>query len=130
MDRMKRSRLEEHLLLKHSKVIVNRLFRMAERWVSFEAFLQASKGDLLKRWRELAPESNRDLGAEFYAAFDAAAAWCASAESETSPAEAPDPVLTKDQLKKVLDFLEMFDKLEIRLSEIQSLLAMTSRKGA
>lgn len=130
MDKTRKSRLEEHLLLKHSKVMVNRLFRLAEGWASFEAFLQASKGDLLKRWRELNPGSDRDLGDEFYATMDDAAAWCASPASEARPSEAPDPVFTKDQLKKVLDFLEMFDKADIRLSEIQSLLAMTHRKEA
>ena len=65
MDKTRKARLEEHLLLKHSKVSVNRLFRMAEGWASFEAFLQVSKGDLLKRWKELNPGSDMDLGDEF-----------------------------------------------------------------
>lgn len=124
MDRLKMKRLRDHLLCGHSTTSVNRLFRMAEGWASFEAFLQVSKGDLLKRWRTLVPDSNRNLGKEFYATFDDAVAWYASPEAEVKPSEAPDPVFSKDQLKRVLDFMELFEKPNIRLSEMQDLLTM------
>ena len=122
--------LEDYLLKRHSKAIVNRMLRMAEGWSSFDVFLHLPKSELLKRWRALSPDSSRDLGASFYKAFDDAALWWADPDNEPQKNELPDPILTQDQIKKTLEFMQLFDLREIKLSSIQNLISAVTTESS
>ena len=119
------SKLKEALLAKRSAVIVNRLFRLMERFATPDAFFAAPKGTLEKQYRELNPDAPRDLGRGFYECFDEALAMWNGGMAELGKSELPDPLFTREDLKKVLDFMDLFEKPDIRLSEIQSVLRMT-----
>lgn len=126
MDNVKLRRLKEHLCRECSAVSVNRLFRLMDCYASAEGFFALSKGQLQAKFSEV---SGKDvpLGASFFECFDRAAGWWRSPvdNGEARPAAAKDdPEFSREQLKKVMDFMEMFDKKSIRLSEVQAVLNM------
>lgn len=120
MDRLKHELVAEK---GHSVATVNRLFRLVDRFATSEAFFNATKTMLMKAWNEENPNGTHDLGSAFYRCYDDAVRfWNTDSEPTPDPAEC---VLSKEQVKKVLDFMEMFEKPSISVSEIQSLLTMT-----
>lgn len=55
---------------KCSAVMANRIDKIAAEFATVDAFLNASKGELMSKWAKLNPEANRGLGDGFFEAFD------------------------------------------------------------
>ena len=53
---------------------VNRLKRIASEFVSEDDFFKATRGELMRTWTKIAPQSPRGLGETFFGAFAKAAA--------------------------------------------------------
>lgn len=88
---------------------VNRLEKVASEFVSDDDFFRATKGELMRAWSKIAPESPRGLGQTFFGAFSKAKAlWTSDAAAETA-AKSADPLgrpVTQDLLLWMASFLE------------------------
>lgn len=115
-----------------SAVLVNRLAELSKQFGSEESFVDATKGTLAKAWRELRPDSPKGLSERtFHAHADLASLW--RSEDGRSTELAPEPVLqrklTLADLKKVVDFMEMFNLGEIEISRMFDLLETVKKGG-
>jgi len=122
------TQMERHLRSCFSTSVVNRVVRLANEFASLESFLGATKGCLMGVYSKLNPEAKKDLGPQFFRCFDAAARWFHEPEQEEPGSELAE--FTVADLKKVLDFCELFNKDRMTLSEMRALLEMTKQKEA
>lgn len=115
-----------------STVLVNRLAELSRQFGNEESFVDATRGTLAKAWRELRPDSPKGLSERtFRAHADLASLW--RSEDGRSTELAPEPVLshrlTLADLKKTVDFMEMFNLAEIEISRIFDLLEVVKKGG-
>lgn len=92
-----------------SVTTVNRLKKLASEFVSEDDFFKATKGELMRTWTKLAPESPRGLGQTFFDAFAKAKALWTSDEAGTAAARPADPLgrpATQELLLWMASFLE------------------------
>ena len=88
---------------------MNRLKRVASEFVSEDGFFMATKGELMRTWTKIAPESPRGLGQTFFDAFAKAKALWSSDEVEETAARPADPLgrpATQELLLWMASFLE------------------------
>lgn len=88
---------------------VNRLDRVASEFVSEDDFFNATKGELMRAWTKIAPESPRGLGQTFFNAFSKAKALWTSGEVEEAAARPADPLgrqATQELLLWMASFME------------------------
>ena len=88
---------------------VNRLKRVASEFVSEDGFFMATKGELMRTWTKIAPESTKGLGQTFFDAFAKAKALWSSDEVEETAARPADPLgrqATQELLLWMASFLE------------------------
>lgn len=115
-----------------SAMLVNRLAELSKQFGSEESFVDATKGTLAKAWRELRPKSPKGLSERtFRAHADLGSLW--RSDDGKSTELAPEPVLqrklTLADLKKVVDFMEMFNLGEIEISRMFDLLETVKGGG-
>ena len=88
---------------------VNRLKRVASEFVSEDDFFKATRGELMRTWTKIMPESPRGLGQTFFDAFAKARALWTSDEVEEAAARPADPLgrpATQELLLWMASFLE------------------------
>lgn len=120
-------------------VNLNRIKNIANEFVTTEAFFRAKKSDIMGVWNKLNPNVEYSLGNHFFEAYDKALRlWrgCDGDEQEND-VEAPkacapkdDPAwllheLTLEEVKKVSDFMEMFQVKRMSFQKIATLLDLT-----
>ena len=129
MNTKEEDKLKEKLRTRgHSAMIVNRLFRLANEFVTPDAFFTATKGTVAGVATKLWPDAKRGLGDKLYRCFDDAAWLWRHREEETveavprrpAPVKA-DLVFTKAQLKDIMDFMEYFGRESISTAEMLSI---------
>ena len=116
----------------HSAYVVNRLFRLANEFVTPDAFFTATKGAVAGVAFKLWPDAKRGLGDKLYRCFDDAAwLWRHPAEAaEAAPGSpAVDLVFTRSQLMDVVFFMEHFGRESISTAEMLSVTVL-ARGGA
>lgn len=97
---------------------INRLAEIMAEYVTLDAFFEASRGNIMATYNKLHPKTGKGLGDNFFRAYDVALAWWKSPEEPPRPAEMPDVSFSYDSLKKVVDFMDMFDVAEIPLARM------------
>ena len=88
---------------------VNRLGKVASEFASEDDFFRATRGELMRTWTKIAPESPRGLGQTFFDAFSKAKAlWTSDAAAETAarPADPLGRPATQELLLWMASFLE------------------------
>ena len=96
-------------LPKMTSTTINRLGRVASEFVSDDDFFRATKGELMRTWSKIAPESPRGLGQTFFDAFSKAKALWTSDEVGTEAARPADPLgrqVTQELLLWMASFME------------------------
>lgn len=137
MDTREEDRLKKRLRARgHSAAVVNRLLRMANEFVTPDAFFTATKGTVAGVAHKLWPDAKRGLGDRLYRCLDDASWLWRHPEGDaagTAPVRpAPtgaDMVFTKTQLKDVADFMEYFGRESISAAEMMSVVSL-ARGGA
>ena len=130
MDTKEEDKLKEKLRTRgHSAVVVNRLFRMANEFVTPDAFFTATKNAVAGVASKLWPDAKHGLGDKLYRCFDDAA-WLWRHPEETAGTESRRPapaaaagtdlMFTRSQLKDVVDFMEYFGRESISAAEMLS----------
>lgn len=104
-------------------VAANRVEALLSRFATPEAFFAAGKGELLKQWHDMGNE--RDLGDRFYEAFDLALRlYRTEDEGLPTPAERR---FAKDELKAVVDMMELMDVPAMDATEMAYVLDLRRR---
>lgn len=88
---------------------LNRLGRVASEFVSEDDFFRATKGELMRTWTKIAPESPRGLGQTFFDAYEKAKALWRSAEVGKAAERPADPLgrqVTQELLLWMASFME------------------------
>lgn len=88
---------------------VNRLKRIASEFVSEDDFFKATRGELMRTWTKIAPQSPRGLGETFFGAFAKAKALWTSDEAAEAAARPADPLgrpATQELLLWMASFLD------------------------
>lgn len=88
---------------------VNRLGKVASEFASEDDFFRATRGELMRTWTKIAPESPRGLGQTFFDAFAKAKSLWTSDEVGAAAARPADPLgrpATQELLLWMASFLE------------------------
>lgn len=107
-------------------IAVNRVEALLSRFATPEAFFAADKAALLKQWHGMG--NDRDLGDKFYEAFDLALQLYRT-EDEGIPSPA-DRKFTRDDLKGLVDMMELMDVPALDASEMAFVLDLRRKEPA
>lgn len=115
----------------------NRIEKLANEFATVDAFFSATRGSIMSVWNKLHPDSGRSLGKNFFDAYDKALAiWKRGDEPRPQPKLKPAEdmswlghELTQEEVKKVLDFMELFQVKSISFAGIATLLDLTGAGG-
>lgn len=120
-----------------SAINVNRIEKLAKEFATVEAFFSTTRGAIMGVWNKMHPGSGKSLGNEFFAAYDKAlAVWKRGDEPKAERAAKPaedmswlSHELTTEEMKKILDFMELFGVKAMSFSKIATLLDLTGTGG-
>lgn len=113
----------------------NRIEKLANEFATVDAFFSATRGSIMSVWNKLHPDSGRSLGKGFFDAYDRALAiWKRGDEPRPQPKPAEDMSwlgheLTQEEIKKVLDFMELYQVESMSFAGIATLLDLTGAGG-
>lgn len=116
-------------------VNVNRIKALAGEFATVDAFFSATRGSVMGLWNKLHPDSGRSLGKGFFDAYDRALAiWKRGDEPRPQPKPTEDMSwlgheLTQEEIKKVLDFMELYQVESMSFARIVTLLDLTGAGG-
>lgn len=116
---------------KCSAVMANRIDKIAAEFATVDAFLNASKGELMSKWTKLNPETNRGLGDGFFEAFDVFLhEWRDRPETPERPDSLGERAVTQELLLWMADFLDRNKVPQMKLGRLLSVYdAMVEAKG-
>lgn len=116
---------------KCSAVMANRIDKIAAEFATVDAFLNASKGELMSKWTKLNPEANRGLGDGFFEAFDVFLhEWRDRPEAPERPDQAGERAVTQELLLWMADFLDRNKVPQMKLERLLAIYdAMVEARG-
>lgn len=110
-----------------SAKVANVVMRLSREFATPDAFFLASKGELMKAYARITPESKHGLGEKFFSAMaKAVRLWNAPEESKPSAPDAPprdprlDEVLAVEEVLLIAELMERFKKKEASVDWILS----------
>ena len=116
---------------KCSAVMANRIDKIAAEFATVDAFLNASKGELMSKWTKLNPEANRGLGDGFFEAFDVFLhEWRDRPEAPETPDRLGERPVTQELLLWMADFLDRNKVPQMKLERLLAIYdAMVEARG-